>query len=203
MRRINWCVTPLARAAPMTFKQRGLRMMDAEEQVVLVDAVGGATGLADKLEAHRAGLLHLAVSVFVFDRQGRVLLQKRQASKYHSQGQWANACCSHPRDGETPLACAQRRLVEEMGFACVLSPVFSTLYRADVGNGLCEHEYVHVFAGHYDGPITPAPAEADGYQWMALTELRDAARASPQAFAPWLRIYLSGHLPALEAASAP
>lgn len=174
-------------------------MIDRDERVVLANAEGVATGLADKLEAHRAGLLHLAISVFVFDGQGRVLLQKRQAGKYHSQGQWANACCSHPRDAEMPLACAQRRLVEEMGFSCALTPIFKTLYRADVGNGLCEHEFVHVFAGHHDGPVAPNPAEADGYQWMGLAALREAAKGAPQAFAPWLRIYLSQHFTELEA----
>ena len=58
-----------------------------EEQVVLVDDGGREVGLAEKLAAHRgAGQLHLAFSVYLFDAEGRLLLQKRAAGKYHFAG---------------------------------------------------------------------------------------------------------------------
>jgi len=165
-------------------------MIDANEQVVLCDSHGQPVGLAGKLDAHRNGQLHLAVSVFLFDRQGRVLLQKRQAGKYHSPGQWANTCCSHPRADESPLACAQRRLQEEMGISCALIGLFQLLYKADAGNGLIEHEYVHCFAGNFEGDASPDPREVSDWRWAKLDELVEAARAHPQDYAPWLHIYL-------------
>ncbi len=176
-------------------------MIDADEQVLLVGTDGVPTGLTGKLEAHRSGLLHLAISAFVFDGRGRTLLQLRQRGKYHSAGQRTNACCSHPRAGETPLACAERRLLEEMGFACPLTPVFQTVYEADVGSGLREHEFVHVFAGQYDGAVRPDRAEADGYQWMTLGELKSQVGATPEKFTPWLRIYLADHYELLATAA--
>ena len=175
-------------------------MAVAEEQVVLVDEAGSPIGLAGKLDAHRTGQLHLAISVLVHDGAGRQLLQKRQFGKYHSQGQWSNACCSHPRPGETPLAAANRRLHEEMGFSCALSPLFVTTYRHDVGNGLVEHEYVHVFSGQHLGPVAPDPAEADGYQWLAFSDLLAETEANPQSYSPWLRIYLKSHGDCIRAA---
>jgi hypothetical protein len=60
-----------------------------DDDVVLVDPSDRETGRLPKLEAHRRGLLHRAVSVFVFDRDGRVLLQRRAAGKYHSAGMWS------------------------------------------------------------------------------------------------------------------
>ncbi len=161
------------------------------EEVVLVDSEDREIGTLEKLEAHRRGTLHRAISVFIFDGQGRLLLQKRQAGKYHAQGQWSNACCSHPRAAESPLAAAHRRLREEMGFDCEMQPLFTTVYRSDVGNGLTEHEYVHAFAGRYAGPVSPDPAEADGYQWIGYAQLERDAADAPQAYSPWLRIYLA------------
>ncbi len=171
-----------------------------EELVVLVDEYDRETGCAEKLEAHRKGLLHRAVSVLIHDGEGRQLLQKRQHGKYHSQGQWSNACCSHPRPGETPAAAAKRRLQEEMGFTCPLQLLFTTIYRHDVGNGLIEHELVHVFCGQYNGAVTPNPAEADGYQWLALAALTADIERAPEDYTAWLRIYLASHANEIKAA---
>src|SRR3546814_10689913 len=71
-----------------------------EEQVILVDEQDRAIGTMEKLAAHREGLLHRAISVFLFDDQGRLLLHQRAAHKYHSANLWTNTCCSHPRPGE-------------------------------------------------------------------------------------------------------
>lgn len=178
-------------------------MTDREEKVVLVDANDAETGTMEKLEAHRQGILHRAISVFVFDSDGRVLLQKRDRRKYHAQGQWANACCSHPAPGELPFAAARRRLREEMGFETTLRFLFRIQYRADVGNDLVEHELVHVFAGRYDGPVAPDPAEAEGYQWVTFDELDQQIERQPERFTPWLRIYLSEQGKALRATARP
>src|SRR5689334_1471602 len=104
------------------------------EQVVLVDEDDREVGLASKLDAHRAGQRHRAVSVFVFDTDGRLLLQRRSAGKYHSGGRWANTCCSHPRPGESTGEAASRRLREEMGVECSLEPRGQFTYRIDVGD---------------------------------------------------------------------
>src|SRR3972149_2428433 len=100
------------------------------DEVVLVDERDAPTGTADKLAAHRSGALHRALSVFVFDGSGRLLLQRRAADKYPSGGLWANTCCSHPRPGEDVTVAAHRRLREEMGFDCELSPAGSFVYPA-------------------------------------------------------------------------
>src|SRR5689334_21695042 len=123
------------------------RADNAADQVILVDADDRPLGTMAKLEAHRRGLRHRAVSVIVRDGKNRLLLQQRAAVKYHSPGLWTNTYCSHPRPGEAAIDAARRRLAEEMGVACALSFLFSTHYRADVPGGLIEDEVVHVFGG--------------------------------------------------------
>ena len=50
---------------------------DRDEMVVLVDPSDAILGAAPKLDAHRDGRLHRAVSVMLFDNEGRLLLQRR------------------------------------------------------------------------------------------------------------------------------
>src|SRR5687768_17165134 len=118
-----------------------------QEQVILVDEWNREVGADEKLRAHESGALHRAFSVFVFDAAGRLLLQRRARSKYHSGGLWSNTACGHPRPGEGTDEAARRRLREEMGFECGLREAFVFTYRAELEGGLVEHEFDQVFVG--------------------------------------------------------
>jgi isopentenyl-diphosphate delta-isomerase len=165
-------------------------MIDSDETIILVDAEDNEIGLAPKIEAHAKGLMHRAISVCVLDRRGRMLLQRRALGKYHSGGLWTNACCTHPRAGETVAAAARRRLREELGVDCDLRFALRTHYRADVGNGLIEDEIVHLFVGAYDGPVAPDPAEVAGHEWVSRGDLRARIATEPQAYTYWFRHYM-------------
>lgn len=161
-----------------------------------IPAIGpdGALFPIDKMEAHRGGQKHLAVSVFVFSGE-RLLIQQRAAGKYHCAGQWANTCCTHPHWGETPERCAGRRLREELGVELPLVERAVLEYRAEVTDGLVEHERVHVFEGWLpeaaELPRDFDRGEVRALRWIAIDALREEARRHPDRFSPWLRIYLA------------
>jgi isopentenyl-diphosphate delta-isomerase len=159
-----------------------------EERVVLVDENDVQVGTLEKQRAHLEGRLHRALSVFVLNGRGEMLLQRRAAAKYHSGGLWTNACCSHPRPAEPVDTAARRRLREEMGIDCALTPLFAFTYRADVGGGLVEHEYDHVFAAEWEGDPMPSADEVDGWRWVPVEAVADEVRRSPEAFTPWFRM---------------
>ena len=119
------------------------------EYVVLVDEQDNAIGTMEKQQAHVEGVLHRAFSIFIFNSEKKLLLQKRASSKYHCGGLWTNTCCSHPRETENIQDAAIRRLHEEMGMQCELNAIFSFVYKAEFENGLTEHEFDHVFIGHF------------------------------------------------------
>src|SRR5215207_708086 len=94
------------------------------QEVILVNDQDEPMGVMEKMEAHEKGLLHRAFSVFIFDKEGRMLLQQRAAEKYHGALLWTNSCCSHPYPGEKVEDAAVRRLEEEMGFVTSLEKIF-------------------------------------------------------------------------------
>lgn len=161
---------------------------------IIIPAVANDGSLfpVEKMAAHVQGLLHLAVSVFVFDGD-LLLIQKRAAVKYHCGGQWANTCCSHPYWDETVEDCAERRLQEELGFSISLKRHQTVEYEASVGNGLSEHERVTLFTAHADRTrldIKPNPEEVDAVRWVDAKTLHAEVLQTPDAFTPWFRIYL-------------
>lgn len=163
-------------------------MRDELERVILVNERDEEIGTEAKLAAHRSGVLHRAFSVFVTNGRGEMLLQRRAAGKYHSAGLWSNACCGHPRQGEGVGEAAARRLGEEMGFRCALRPAYSFVYRAELGEGLVEHELDHVFLGAFDGTPEPDAGEVSEWRWVAPDALRTEMARAPETFTPWFRM---------------
>jgi isopentenyl-diphosphate delta-isomerase len=164
------------------------------ERVVLVDDDDREVGTEEKQAAHVAGLLHRAFSIFVFNRAGELLLQRRSLAKYHSAGQWSNTCCGHPRPGEPLEAAAHRRLREEMGFDCALRLLPPLRYRAQLDNGLVENELDHILIGAHEGDPLPDPEEVGAWRWVDRAGLGARIASHPGEFTAWLRLIVA-HVP--------
>lgn len=165
------------------------------DQTVIPAWIDGHLQPADKIAVHRRGDRHMAVSVFVMV-SGDILLQRRALGKYHTPGLWANSCCTHPHWAEAPADCALRRVQQELGLTLAhVTHRGQIEYRADVGNGMVEHELVDVFAARLDHrpALAPDPAEVMETRWVALNALVAEVALDPARFTPWLRIYLDEH----------
>lgn len=163
---------------------------DVKEEVILVNENDEAIGVEEKFTTHLLGALHRAFSIFIFNSDGQLLLQKRAGTKYHSGGLWSNTCCGHPRPGESTEGASRRRLYEEMGFDCELKEVFDFIYRAELDGGLSEHEYDHVLVGRFDGKPNPNRDEVDDWKWVGLPELKLDIQRNPDAFTYWFKLSL-------------
>ncbi len=116
------------------------------------------------------------------------MLQQRAFSKYHSPGLWTNTCCSHPRDGETPEEAVHRRMMEEMGFDCDVEKAFHFTYKADVGQGLTEHEFDHVFIGKSMKKPVINPIEVNDWKYMSMNDIRQDIKEHPETYTVWFKI---------------
>lgn len=159
-----------------------------DQHILLVNEQDEPVGTMEKMETHRKGLLHRAFSVFIFDGKGRMLLQQRARQKYHGGGLWTNACCSHPYPEEVVAMAAIRRLQEELGFETKLEKLFDFIYRAEVENGLIEHELDHVFTGQFNGMIVPNSDEVADYTFMEMSEIGVSLQRHPHKFTTWFRL---------------
>jgi isopentenyl-diphosphate Delta-isomerase len=167
-------------------------MADRERHPVeLVDQMGRAVGIRTVGEAHQApGRLHRAFSVVIIDDTGRLLLQRRSASKTRFASLWANACCGHPAPGQSVAASANQRLAEELG----LGPVVLTeagiyvYYAKDPAAGRVEFEYDHVLVAKVAGDVLlePDPVEIADIQWVNRQQLEGSLDTNPEDYAPWL-----------------
>ncbi len=160
------------------------------EEVILVDDYDRQVGIGEKIQTHKEGKLHRAFSIFIFDSAGRLLLQKRAATKYHSANLWSNTCCGHPKPAELTLAAARRRLQQEMKLTCELQEQFAFKYRAQFSNQLIENEYDHVFVGEFNGDPLPDVSEVQAWQWISIGDLRKQLQGHPDDYTYWLNLVI-------------
>lgn len=161
------------------------------EYVLLVNKNDQPLGTMEKMAAHEKGVLHRAFSVFIFNSRGEMMLQKRASEKYHSGGLWTNAVCSHPKAGEDVRLAAKRRMMEEMGFECDIRNSFTFLYKSDVGDGLTEHEFDHVFIGYSDTQPNPNPEEVEDWKYADMNWLLTDVKEHPENYTVWFVIALA------------
>ncbi|MFD9906681.1 isopentenyl-diphosphate Delta-isomerase [Streptomyces sp. NPDC059063] len=170
----------------------------------LVDEDGRTIGTAEKLAAHQApGQLHRAFSVFLFDEQGRLLLQQRALGKYHSPGVWSNTCCGHPYPGEAPFAAAARRTFEELGVSpSLLAEAGTVRYNhPDPESGLVEQEFNHLFVGLVQAELRPDPEEVGATAFVTAPELAERHEKDP--FSAWFMTVLDAARPAIKELTGP
>jgi isopentenyl-diphosphate delta-isomerase len=158
------------------------------EQVILVDKDDCEIGLMEKMEAHKQSVLHRAFSVFLFNPQGKMLLQQRALTKYHSAGLWTNTCCSHPRPGETLENAVSRRLIEEMGITTKVFKAFDFIYQAELPDNLNEYEFDHVFIGNYDADVRPNHLEVANFVYQSIEEVEANLQSHPEKYTVWFKI---------------
>lgn len=162
---------------------------NANDKLIWVDLFDNEIGSGEKLETHVKNQLHRAFSVFII-YDGKMLIQKRALEKYHSGGLWANACCSHPRWGESLGDAVQKRMEEELGIpqgSCQPEELFSFHYFSQY-DGLSEYEMDHVFLTDYHGEINADPDEIMELRWVALDDLKVEMEEKPQTFSTWFLI---------------
>lgn len=156
--------------------------------VVLVDREDNPIGLRDKLSCHEGrGILHRAVSVFIFSEQSELLVQRRHPDKTLWGNCWSNSCCTHPFMNEAPNRAAERRVQQELGLQVALSFVYKFEYHATWTNDLAEHELCSVFCGTTDSEPTVNDREVVSWQWQSTQKLDEWVSSGSTDLTPWFK----------------
>jgi isopentenyldiphosphate isomerase len=139
------------------------------EMFQLVDRRGVPTGSASRAECHgNPALIHLVVHVHVFDRAGRVCLQKRSLSKDTNPGKWDTSVGGHVAAGEDARDAMLREAREELG---IDSSAASFLY-----SWLCEGSFESELAQCFrlpawEGVLRPDPGEIDEARFFTVGDV--------------------------------
>ena len=123
-------------------------------------------GEVTKIDAHlnTTNVPHRAFSLFVFDKQNRLLLQQRSDTKITFPGYWTNTCCSHPLNNAqekedrwfrgVKLA-AKKRVKFEVGIRLFgltgIFPVKKIYYQAKYNEMWGENEVDYVLFARFPG----------------------------------------------------
>jgi isopentenyl-diphosphate Delta-isomerase len=167
------------------------RIVSSEsESLILVDEQDNPIGVRSKGDCHDGGgLLHRAFSVFLFNPEGRLLIQQRAPGKRLWPGFWANSCCSHPRAGEDMNTATRRRIEEELGLSASLEFIYKFRYHARYRDLGSEHELCWVYVGRTTAEqIRPNPSEIADWRFVEPADVDTMVNDETAPVAPWFRL---------------
>jgi len=163
------------------------------EYLILVDKNDNPVGTEEKIKCHlQNGKLHRAFTVLLFNEEGKLLLTKRSESKMLWPGDWDGTVASHPREAETYIASAERRIPEEVGISCKLEYLFKFEYHVSYKDIGSENEICGTLIGiiKNSSSVNLVEEEISEVRWITCSELMDELQKTPNIFCPWMVIPL-------------
>lgn len=163
--------------------------------IIQVDRNDNVVGTISKDTAHEKGILHRALSIFIVNSKGELLLQRRSENKPHSKELWSNTCCDHPLPGENIFQAARKCLKKELGLETELEYLFKFHYKADFNNVVTENEIVHVFWGETDEVPSIDENEISEYKYMSIPDVHADIEQKPEQYTVWFKLLIDHFFP--------
>lgn len=157
--------------------------------VVLVDEYNNVLGTQDKLIAHNAiTQLHRGFSVFLFNSNKELLLQKRSNSKKTWGGFWSNSFCGHPQIHETNEQAIYRHAKFELGIESLQKLYFISEYRYKFSLGnIAENEICPIYLAITDEVVTPNVQEVSETKFFSWADFNLYLKKHADKFTPWCK----------------
>jgi 16S rRNA (adenine1518-N6/adenine1519-N6)-dimethyltransferase len=165
----NWARPP----APLEYGN------DPTEKLAVVDENDLVIGALPRAEVHGNNLRHRAVHIFLFNRAGELLLQKRSPWKDRHPELWDSSAAGHVNAGEEFDQTAVRELKEELGVETKLTRVARLAACEATGQ-----EFIWLYRGDEEMPFAPAASEIDALEFFPLRLIAEWIEKRPSDFAP-------------------
>jgi isopentenyldiphosphate isomerase len=145
-------------------------LSDGDELLEVVDKNGKVKGLAKRSDIHGdPSLVHRVIHILVFDKKGRLLLQKRSMNKDVAPGKWDTSVGGHVNPGEDILGAAKREMKEELGVVdCGLDYLYSYMFSNHI-----ESELISTFTCRYNGKFLFNKDEIDEIAFWDIEDIRE------------------------------
>jgi isopentenyl-diphosphate delta-isomerase type 1 len=161
----------------------------AEEIFDVVDAHDQVIGQAPRSEVHAKGLSHRAVHIFVFNTQGKLLLQKRSPTKDEFPSRYTSSASGHLHSGESYREAACRELAEELG----LHSPLTVLGKFPASREMAM-EHTVLFYTVTDQPPCGDPTEIEQVEFYPLSQIVELLHHVPEQFTPPFRLLFRWYL---------
>jgi 16S rRNA (adenine1518-N6/adenine1519-N6)-dimethyltransferase len=156
------------------------KAQSGDEIFDVVDDNDFPVGKATRAEVHAKNLIHRAVHVLVFNRNGDLWLQKRSLAKDKNPGVWDSSVSGHLDAGEDYLTAAIRELGEEIGVEKKAEDLeFGASVKPSEATGW---EHIHLFTTKHDGAVNFPAAEIDSMMPFPIAEIEAWSESQPEDF---------------------
>jgi isopentenyldiphosphate isomerase len=178
-----------------------------DELIEIWDQTGKPTGTtALKSEAHKNGWFHPTIHLWLYTKNGQVLLQKRAQNKDTFPGLWDVSVAGHILAGETPVSSALREAKEELGLSLEAGNLeFMGRYTSEQKHPgeILDREFQYVYFAELP---TPLEGLKINFEEVAAVELRSVLRlaeelwglAAPGRYVPHSGKYYQGIIKSLK-----
>ena len=163
-----------------------------DELFDIVDEQDRVIGQETRSIVHQRGLWHRGVHVFLFTRDGKLLVQTRSKDRAHAPSTLDCSVSEHVRAGEEFYTAAIRGLSEELGVEGIeLRPLVK--FRMNYGSN--DNEISELYQGEVD-PATVRfdPVEIDRIDYFNVPEIEKLLASKETSFSYWFEQILHWYL---------
>ncbi|MES2014706.1 MAG: NUDIX domain-containing protein [Patescibacteria group bacterium] len=151
--------------------------------IVYVDEHDNVIGAGPRREALEKGITHRVARIFLFNKKGEVLMQKRAEHLLSLPGRWDQSAAGHVDEGESYLQAAEREMREEIGLSNIpLALVGKFFYTEEIDEPLVKKRFNTLYTAKYDGEIHFNTDEVSEVRWIPPAQLKQLMEAKPSDF---------------------
>lgn len=149
--------------------------------ITFVDDNDRVIGYGNRSEAIEKGLAHRIARVFVFNKNGELLIQKR-SPRIKLPGRWDQSAAGHVDEGEDYPTAAAREAKEEIGLRNIELTEFGKFYTEETDEGVLKKRFNMLYIAHFDGELMQDNDEVSEIKWTGLKELEEWMSNAPDNF---------------------
>lgn len=154
----------------------------AEEIVDIVDENDKVIGKGERGKVHSSNTWHRGVHIFVFNTEGKLLVERRISTKDIYPDYYGCSVSEHVKAGESYEEAAGRGLMEELGIGKAEIKELAVI-KIRIPEDLMINRFYEAKVGKED--LKMQAEEKEGIEFMGIGEIQKHIRKKEKKFAPW------------------